>query len=223
MGFDVADSTFIDIVRNNTSIRGILRGLGFRAPHGSAHAKVHAEVARLGLDTAHWTGCAHGTSKRAEARPLESLLVQDSEYPRGALKARLLGAGILEERCAKCRMGPEWQGERLVLQLDHTNGVRNDHSRGNLRLLCPNCHSQTPTFAGRSLRKERTCLDCAVPIKARGIRCRSCAAKALGRHKIVWPPKEDLRKWIAESSVLAVARRLGVSDNGIRKHLNSGS
>lgn len=38
----------------------------------------------------------------------------------------------------------------LVLQLDHINGKRNDNRIENLRLLCPNCHSQTPTFTGRN-------------------------------------------------------------------------
>jgi hypothetical protein len=37
-----------------------------------------------------------------------------------------------------------------VLELEHCNGVRNDHRIGNLKFLCPNCHSQTETFRGRN-------------------------------------------------------------------------
>ena len=53
--------------------------------------------------------------------------------------------------CLFCKLG-EWLGRPLILELDHINGDRSDESRGNLRLLCPNCHSTTPTykFKGRS-------------------------------------------------------------------------
>jgi len=36
------------------------------------------------------------------------------------------------------------------LQLDHINGKNTDNRIDNLRLLCPNCHSQTSTFSGRN-------------------------------------------------------------------------
>lgn len=44
----------------------------------------------------------------------------------------------------------EWQGQKLVLQLDHINGKNNDHRIENLRFLCPNCHSITETYAGKN-------------------------------------------------------------------------
>ena len=44
---------------------------------------------------------------------------------------------------------------RLVLHLDHINGKKFDHRLENLRFLCPNCHSQTPTYCGKHSKKER--------------------------------------------------------------------
>ena len=59
-------------------------------------------------------------------------------------------------RCALCGNEGEWCGQPLTLQLDHVNGRYDDNRLENLRWLCPNCHSQTPTFAGRgSVRRVR--------------------------------------------------------------------
>ena len=52
-------------------------------------------------------------------------------------------------------MEPMWNGKSITLQLDHTNGIRTDNRLENLRLLCPNCHSQTITFSGRNKKKNR--------------------------------------------------------------------
>ena len=57
--------------------------------------------------------------------------------------------GVLVPECAICGLD-SWRGAAISLHLDHVNGIRNDHRRENLRLLCPNCHSQTVTFAGRN-------------------------------------------------------------------------
>jgi hypothetical protein len=40
----------------------------------------------------------------------------------------------------------------LSLALHHRNGDGEDNRLENLELLCPNCHSQTDTFAGRNRR-----------------------------------------------------------------------
>lgn len=53
------------------------------------------------------------------------------------------------EKCAICGLGPEWNGFRLVLQLDHIDGDSDNNKLDNLRLLCPNCHTQTDTFSSK--------------------------------------------------------------------------
>lgn len=57
------------------------------------------------------------------------------------------------DRCSLCGLLPVWNNKPLTLQVDHINGVNNDHRIENLRLLCPNCHTQTDTFGARNIRK----------------------------------------------------------------------
>lgn len=65
-------------------------------------------------------------------------------------------ARILHEQGGKCLCGQDgvWNGKPLVFHLDHIDGDQNNNKRENNRMLCPNCHSQTPTYAGRNISPE---------------------------------------------------------------------
>jgi hypothetical protein len=52
-------------------------------------------------------------------------------------------------KCFTCGLDC-WQGHRLSLELDHVDGNANNNMPSNLRLVCPNCHSITPTWKGRN-------------------------------------------------------------------------
>jgi 5-methylcytosine-specific restriction endonuclease McrA len=89
-------------------------------------------------------------------QPLDDVMIENSSYPRRSLKRRLLRYGILEYKCVLCDNNGSHNGQPLTLQLDHINGINNDHRLENVRLLCPNCHTQQDTYAGKNKpRKEK--------------------------------------------------------------------
>lgn len=53
------------------------------------------------------------------------------------------------EVCSECGVGSIWQSKSLTLHVDHIDGNSDHNEPTNLRLLCPNCHSQTPTFGSK--------------------------------------------------------------------------
>lgn len=57
--------------------------------------------------------------------------------------------------CEVCNYPPTHNGKSLVLQLDHIDGNSDNNNPINLRLLCPNCHSQTETFTSRQRKNTR--------------------------------------------------------------------
>lgn len=73
------------------------------------------------------------------------------QYQTNKLRVRLIKEGIKEERCEVCGI-TEWNGKAVSFELDHINGVRNDHRLKNLRIICPNCHSQTETYRARNIK-----------------------------------------------------------------------
>jgi hypothetical protein len=147
------DQALVAAVCSSCSIAQVLKLLGL-SPTGANYKAMHAHFSRLRLDTSHFTGQGHLKGKQhswTACRPLIDILVENSTYGvTSHLKARLLREGLLVNRCSECNSPPLWQGKPLVLILDHKNGNRSDNRLENLRLLCPNCNSQQPTFAGKN-------------------------------------------------------------------------
>lgn len=74
-------------------------------------------------------------------------------YREGRLISRpALRKQLAAERGYNCEICDtfEWQGKPITLIVDHEDGNAGNNAPENLRLLCPNCNSQTDTFGGRN-------------------------------------------------------------------------
>jgi len=52
--------------------------------------------------------------------------------------------------CQECGIS-RWNDKLLSLECDHLDGDISNNCLSNARLLCPNCHSQTPTFRAKNI------------------------------------------------------------------------
>lgn len=91
-------------------------------------------------------------SPREYRKSLDYFLVENFTYKASnKIKKLLLKEGIFKNCCSICGQKGSWNNKPLILQLDHINGINSDNRLENLRLLCPNCHSQTHTYAGKNV------------------------------------------------------------------------
>ncbi len=91
------------------------------------------------------------SKKHAAIFSLQDIL--NGKYPHFntfKLKIRLLKSGEIENKCGVCGI-EDWNDKPLNMELDHIDGNRHNHLRKNLRMICPNCHSQTPTYCSKNI------------------------------------------------------------------------
>ena len=139
----------------------VCRALG-RSTNGGTHTHIRRTIARLGLDTSHFLTRAesavaswqpNGFAPISAERTLVMLPSGSNRERSSTLRKLMIEAGT-EHVCLTCRIGPEWNGIPLVLQVDHIDGNPLSNQLSNLRFLCPNCHTQqdTSTLRGRKVR-----------------------------------------------------------------------
>lgn len=237
MSIGYTDAELISAVNNSKNIADVLRCLNLSS-HGGNYRTITSNIRRLNISLQHFTSKKGKSEHKNRKFSLEEIMIQNSTYTSIArLKANIIKRNIIEYKCVECSIVDVYNGKKIVLHLDHINGINNDHRIQNLRFLCPNCHSQTNTYAGKNKNRNRKqnsdndniiehvkksknkCLDCSV--YSRGKRCKKCAKSHIIRQKkINWPPLEILLEKLETMPFTTLAKELGVSDNAIRSHIN---
>ncbi|NEC38834.1 HNH endonuclease signature motif containing protein [Streptomyces rubrogriseus] len=143
------------VVAESVSVNDVLRRLGLD-PVGGHHTNISRRIRAYGIDTSHFTSAVRTERQRhnQRRRAPEEIFIEDTSararrIPGSRLKRALRELGM-EERCALCGIEAVWLGEPLPLEVDHIDGNWRNNRIENLRLLCPNCHSTTDTYRGRS-------------------------------------------------------------------------
>lgn len=211
---EYSDNEIIEIASGAKSFHNFIELLGYKSAGGNDYNFFRNYFLKERKLSLKFRGTSNQTDKAFIRKYTnEELFVKDCAVSRKVIKSRILSEKLLPYVCDSCKISGFWNGKELALQLEHKNGVNNDNRLENLCFLCPNCHTQTDTFASRNITYRRLCECGSKKYKDADI-CTKCAAKKRITEK---PPIEDLIQDIKKIGYTKTGEKYGVSDNAIRK------
>ena len=132
-----------NIIKTSNSQKEVMRKLGYKS---NSNEMLKLKIKEFGIDRT----LLKNIKSKPSIKNLDDILANKVEYESRALKKRLVAEGILEYKCILCGNIGEHNGKPLTLQLDHINGNHHDNTLDNLRILCPNCHTQTENYGSKN-------------------------------------------------------------------------
>ena len=218
---------FRKLVEESKTCKNALEVLGLKNK-GNNFRTFKKRILEEGIDCSHFLK-SHDVMvmvNRRRKMNLDDIMVAGSSYSRSNLKKRLLDGGLIRNECYECGQTDEWKGKKLVMVLDHVNGISDDNRIENLRMLCPNCNSQQETFCGKHNKRKRFgfCPSCGQKKHLDAKMCSRCAhiKRGLKSRKCVRPPISEVVDFVSENGWEAAGRRYGVSSTAIRGWIKNG-
>ena len=150
-----------EVVLNVKSAAEACRSLNL-TDNGGNLTRLKKLIKSKDIDTSHWTGqlwskgktCIDDVRIPSKENAYDMAFSQNSKANPSTIKKIIISKKLLPYKCSICDNGPIWNGKELKFQLDHINGIRTDQRIENLRLVCPNCHSQTDTFCAKNKKRS---------------------------------------------------------------------
>lgn len=128
-------------------------------------------------------------------------------------RPNLIDPYYLEEYCSaksyKCECGEFISRNAKQCRKCHLKVKQQEHKKYDR-------NKETGQFISK---RKKQCKDCNNLIVYGAKRCKICYAKQ--NEKITWPPTKELKQMINESNYVQVGKKLGVSDNAVRKRIKN--
>jgi Zn finger protein HypA/HybF involved in hydrogenase expression len=140
------DNEIIEVCKNSISMAKAAADLGIH------FNTLKSRAIKLGCYEVNQSGKGIKKTKRDGFDKIslsEILKGEHPQYQTNKLRIRLIKDGIKEEKCEICGI-TEWNNKKVSFELDHIDGNRTNHRLENLRVICPNCHSQTDNFRAKN-------------------------------------------------------------------------
>lgn len=121
------------------SIHKVIIGMG-KSPTSASYKKANKLFSKHGITPPNYV---------QDTKPkvgIENYFVPNARRNNQRTKRLLIEFHEFLDECSECGLGSVWNGKPITLQLDHIDGDNLNNLVSNLRILCPNCHTQTPTY-----------------------------------------------------------------------------
>ena len=216
---DLSDKDFIEIFTESNSMHDFYKRLGYSSGKSVA---VDRRIAKLELYMPKYSNKKH---RKPDSEVFTTGIYVDNSY----LRSRYLEDSNIDYCCVMCGNKGEWLGVTIPLELDHISGDRLDNRKVNLRWLCPNCHSTTPTYGAKNKNRgvatpkrnygTSSCVYCNKDFTKKTKYQKYCSTHCANKCQSGKPPieKEQLYDLLKNHNFTYVGSLYGVSDNAVRK------
>ena len=212
------EAQFVEAISTSQSLAQAFKKLNLE-PQGGNYRTAQKYIKELGLDTSHMTGQLWSKGKTiGPKRPIEDYLSNKYYIHSHALRKRLIKEKLFFEVCSLCCL-KTWLNKPIPLELHHKDGDHRNNNITNLQLLCPNCHSLTDNYRGKSLKEKRQnknkielkCIECSTKISNGCTRCKKCNDKLPKPYcrKVQRPSKEELESLVWSIPTSDISKQLG--------------